>query len=93
MYGSDISVRTVEAASMSSFPTISTSLMAASTFQGRRGEFLLKFVIPNFTALVFIAVFQYLSCLLPHWNQDKTGVLLQFNMREVLYSTASQTYR
>ena len=36
-YGWDISVQTVEAASMSSFPTISTSLMAASTFRGRRG--------------------------------------------------------
>ena len=93
LYGLDISVQTVEAASMSSFPTISTSLMAASTFQGRRGEFLLKFVIPNFTALVFIAVFQYLSCLLPHWNQDKTGVLLQCNMREVFKFQESQTYR
>ena len=52
-HGSDISVQTVEAASKSSFPTISTSLMAASTFQGRGGESLLQFVKPNFTALDF----------------------------------------
>ena len=92
-HGSDISVQTVEAASKSSFPTISTSLMAASTFQGRGGESLLQFFKPNFTALDFIVVFQYLTCLLPDWNQDKSGVLLQCNMREVFYSTASQTYR
>ena len=41
LYGSNISVQTVEAASMSSFPTISTSLMAASTFQGKGGGALL----------------------------------------------------
>ena len=53
LYGSDISVQTVEAASMSSFPTISTSLMAASTLQGRGGEYLLQFFKSNFTALHF----------------------------------------
>ena len=50
---SNISIQTAEAASMSIFPTISTSLMAASTFQGRGGESLLQFVKPNFTALDF----------------------------------------
>ena len=82
---SNISIQTAEAASMSIFPTISTSLMAASTFKGRGGESSLLYI--------FIAMFQYLSCLLPHWNQDKTGVLLQCNMREVFSFKASQTYR
>ena len=94
---SNISIQTAEAASMSIFPTFSTSLMAASTFKERGGGASLQFVLPspNFTILYFhyCASIQYLSCLLPHWNQDKTGVLLQCNMREVFSFKASQTYR
>ena len=50
------SVQTVEAASKSSFPTISTSLMAASTLQGRGGEYLLQFFLPSLL-YIFIAVY------------------------------------